>query len=105
MLLHKLNGGIIAAPEGSIMKMLGIDKKCEEAELINNVGDKYDITQNDCVFIENLHVKKEYRGHGLGLFMIDAAINVVNSAMSLTLIKPYPLQYDDENRDYQSKGT
>ena len=50
------------------------------------------------------YVKKKYRGHGLGLFMVDAAVNVINSDMSLTLLKPFPLQHESRNtsNDYQS---
>lgn len=65
--------------------------------LVNEVGDGCEITQGETVYIEKLVVRKEFRGHGLGLFMLDAAANVINGHMSLTLINPFPLQYENES--------
>ena len=111
LVLHKLEDDCSYAPEGSIFQMLGLDEVVKSAKLTNDVGDDYEIVQGDCVFVDHLFVKKEYRGHGLGLFMIDAANNVINSPMSLTLINPFPLQHGSQYRDglppdcdYQAQG-
>ena len=77
---------------------------------INECGDGDEICQGDAVYIDSLHVYKEYRGLGLGLFLIDAAVNVINSQMSLTLINPSPLQHfdfhdDSHPNDYHIKGS
>jgi hypothetical protein len=36
---------------------------------------------------------------GLGLFMIEAADAVINGQMSLCVIKPFPLQYEEQGPD------
>lgn len=57
----------------------------------NDCGDSDEISNGDIVYIDKLIVHKEFRGLGLGHFMVDSAINVINSQMSLTLIRPFPL--------------
>ena len=80
---------------------------------INEVGDSDEILQGSKVYVDKIIVYKEYRGFGLGLFLLDSAVKVINDHMSLTLINPYPLQYeditiqDDDSRphEYPGKGT
>jgi GNAT superfamily N-acetyltransferase len=62
----------------------------------NDCGNGFEISGGDIVYIDKLIVHKEFRGLGLGHFMVDSAINVINSHDSLTLIRPFPLQYENE---------
>jgi len=92
--------------------MMGRSEGFISKSLENEVGDANEITQGEVVYVEKLVVHKEFRGHGLGLFMLDAAVHVINSNMSLTLINPFPLQYEDEcfhdkkrPQDYPAAGS
>ncbi|GMI36664.1 hypothetical protein TrCOL_g9964 [Triparma columacea] len=70
----------------------------EDGEFVNEVGDKWEITQGDILYVSKVKVKEEYRGMGLGLFLLDAADKQLNSYMSLTLLVPFPLVYDENRR-------
>ena len=50
--------------------------------------------QGDLQLVTHLAVDSAHRGHGLGLFMLEAADNVINGHMSAQAIKPWPLQFD-----------
>jgi GNAT superfamily N-acetyltransferase len=71
----------------------------ENGEFVNEVGDKWEITQGDILYVSRLRVKEEYRGMGLGLYLLDAADRQINSPMSLTLLIPFPLIYDESCAD------
>ena len=47
----------------------------------------------DIQVINRVEVKPAHRGHGLALFMIEAADSVINGHMSLCILKPFPLQF------------
>ena len=56
--------------------------------------------QGDLQVVERMLVYPAHRGHGLGLFMLEAADNVINGHMSLQVLKPYPLQFERDDKDY-----
>jgi len=43
---------------------------------------------------ERMVVALAHRGHGLGLFIIEAADTVINGHMSAQIVKPFPLQFE-----------
>ena len=97
-------------PMSSLFRM-GRSQGLIPEKVINEVGDADEILQGSIVYVEKIVVHKEYRGFGLGIFMLDSAVNVINSSMSLTLINPFPLQYEDVSfhdkmrpHDYPEKG-
>ena len=70
-----------------------------DSKFVNDAGDKWEITQGDILYVSTLKVKEEYRGMGLGLFLLDAADRQINSHMSLTLLIPFPLVYEESGVD------
>ena len=90
-----------------------LENSDDKDNFINEVGDSCEIIQGAVVYVDKIIVYKEYRGFGLGLFLLDSVVKVINEHMSLTLINPFPLQYeditiqDDESRphEYPDKGT
>ena len=48
----------------------------------------------DLQVVERVTVDPAHRGHGLGLFMIEAANKVLNGHLSAQVIHPSPLQYE-----------
>ena len=60
----------------------------------NEVGEGWEICTGDYVYVDRMIIHKEYRGYGLGLYLLDAAASVINGPTSLTLIKPFPLQHE-----------
>jgi hypothetical protein len=52
----------------------------------------------DIMYINRIVVDEEYKGMGLGLLLLEAC-DSLNSITSLTLIKPFPLQYENVDRD------
>jgi GNAT superfamily N-acetyltransferase len=73
--------------------------KTEDGKFVNEVGDKWEVTQCDILYVSILKVKEEYRGMGLGLYLLDAADRQINSHMSLTLLIPFPLVYEESGVD------
>jgi hypothetical protein len=53
-----------------------------------------DVAQGDIQVIERVVTDPAHRGHGLGLFMIEAADTVINGHMSAQILKPFPLQFE-----------
>ena len=66
------------------------DNLCFEADESN--GD------SDLQVVERVTVDPAHRGHGLGLFMIEAANKVLNGHLSAQVIHPFPLQYEHGER-------
>eukprot|EP01032_Pedospumella_encystans_P033015 gene33015-37292_t len=62
-------------------------EKDEEGE------DNDEMRQGDLVYVRDIEVDHAFRGIGLGLFMLSEAHFTVNSCMSMTVLKPYPLQH------------
>jgi hypothetical protein len=75
-----------------------------KVSLINDVGDGDEIMQGSVLYIERIEIKEEFRGLGLGLFLVDQADSVLNNHMSLCLLNPYPLQYLEDDMDPESSG-
>ena len=50
--------------------------------------------EGDIQVINRVEVKPAHRGHGLALFMIEAADSVINGDTSLCILKPFPLQFE-----------
>ena len=65
----------------------------------NEVGTGWEISQGECVYVEDIKVDEKFRGLGLGLFMLDQVDKVVNDRMSLLLLMPYPSQYNQSFSD------
>lgn len=63
-----------------------------EEPFVNDVGDGDEITIGNIAYVSEMQVNERFRGLGLGLFMLDAVVRVINGPMSLTLISPSPLQ-------------
>ena len=59
-----------------------------------DVGERGEICQGTKLYISKAIVKPEFRGLGLGLYMIDEACRKINDGMSLTIICPSPLDED-----------
>jgi hypothetical protein len=58
-------------------------------------GDSFDGTmEGDLQVVERFTVEPAHRRHGLGLFMLEAADNVINGHMSMQVLKPFPLQFE-----------
>lgn len=53
-----------------------------------------DTSASDLQLVERVTVDPAHRGHGLGLFMIEAANKVLNGHLSAQVIHPFPLQYE-----------
>ena len=62
-------------------------EKDEEGE------DNDEMRQGDLVYVQEIEVDHAFRGIGLGLYMLNDANLTVNSGMSMTILKPYPLQH------------
>lgn len=52
--------------------------------------------QGDVQVIERMVVDPAHRGHRLGLFMIEAANEVINGHMSVQIVNPFPLQFETD---------
>jgi GNAT superfamily N-acetyltransferase len=82
----------------------------EERDVLDEEGSWFEIraalkklrkdeATNAALIIERMTIAEEHRGHGLGLFLIEAADSVVNGGMSLCFVKPFPLQYEELGAD------
>lgn len=64
--------------------------------MVNPLKQEFDETTiGDLLVIERVVVDAAHRGHGLALFMIEAADSVINGNMSACIVKPFPLQFED----------
>jgi hypothetical protein len=71
-----------------------ISGSTEKKILINNVGEDWEICQGSVLYISRVTINEDFKGLGLGLFLVDQADRILNSYMSLCLLIPFPLQYD-----------
>lgn len=59
-----------------------------------HIGTEYDfqsdITCGDILLVDKIHIKEEFRGLGLSLFMLDIADSTLNGNMSTMMLKPDP---------------
>jgi ribosomal protein S18 acetylase RimI-like enzyme len=60
-------------------------------DIVNEVGDRYEICQGTKLYVTKLLIQPEYRGLGLGLYMIDEACRKINDSISLTVLCPASL--------------
>jgi len=86
-----------------VNKLRVFDETQEGLELYEEVVKGWDDgcveeMQGDLQVINRMVVDPAHRGHGLGLFMIEAADIVVNGYMSAQILKPYPLQFEGHIR-------
>jgi GNAT superfamily N-acetyltransferase len=56
--------------------------------------------EGDLQVIEELVLDPAHRGHGLGLFLIEAADCVINGHSSTQIIQPFPLQFQCRSTSY-----
>jgi predicted GNAT family acetyltransferase len=69
--------------------------KQTEKKLTNDVGDIDEIRQGSVLYISHVTVRDDFNGFGLGLFLVDQADHLLNDPMSLCLLIPFPLQYEN----------
>lgn len=62
-------------------------------EVDNEVGKPCEIFQCSKLYIEHVEVVKEFRGLGLGLYMVDEACRKINNPFGLTVLSPNPRIY------------
>ena len=73
------------------------DETQEAHELYERIVKKQEdelLEGGDLQLVNRMEVDPAHRGHGLGLFMIEAADHVLNGHMSSQVIKPFPLQFE-----------
>lgn len=68
----------------------------------NDAGDNMEITEGAVLYVERVTINQEFKGLGLGLFLVDMADSILNDHMSLCLLMPYPLQYLKHEMDSKS---
>lgn len=75
----------------------------EMAEAVWNPADPWSFRENDwehlggnVLYLERLVLDEGHRGKGLGLAVIEALIRRLGSGCVLVVIKPYPLQDEDD---------
>lgn len=69
----------------------------------NDVGDEWDL--GSMLYVKRILVDKEYRGLGLGLFLVDEACRKINCYESLTFLIACPtekLNVDDDDSQQES---
>jgi len=58
----------------------------------NDVGGRHEIAVGGTmIYINHVKVKEDFRGLGLGLYMVDEACRKINGRMSLTILRPAPI--------------
>ena len=85
---------------GGIQRMFGLFDETQEGmdlyvAVVKSWEDGFaEEMQGDLQLINRMVVDPAHRGHGLGLFMLEAADVVVNGHMSAQIMKPFPLQFE-----------
>lgn len=67
--------------------------------LTNDVGAIDEIRQGSVLYISSVTINDDYKGLGLGLYLVDKADRILNDYMSLCLMIPFPLQYESRMDD------
>jgi hypothetical protein len=63
-----------------------------------SIRKKFEPRSADLLILERIELKPEYRGRGFGLLAAHSIIEMFGSGCGLVACKPYPLQFEGNNR-------
>lgn len=69
-------------------------------EVRNDVGGHITISESTTLYIDHVQIDKEFRGLGLGLFLVDEADRKINDDQALVVLSPVPM---DSTRDSEEE--